>query len=141
MIERITQIIEWYASLKRDFHDVPQLMSARRTLVTSLAEMAVQVAILYEQRNGAEFQRKNAHSEILRREMSVEKTSAAAAKIIADNEVSAAMQREYDADSEYQKGRILYDAWKNVCDVMGQHISNLKAERTDDFRGSGSQQT
>ena len=141
MIERITQIVTWYQSLKRDFHDVAALVSARRSLACSLAEMAVQVAILYEQRNGAEFQRKNAHAEILRREMSVEKTSAAAAKIIADNEVSECFEREYQCDSEYQKAKILYDAWRNVCDVMNQHISSIKEERRLEFTNQGSQQT
>ena len=141
MIEQIQKIVEWYASISRDFRDVPKLMSARRRLVTLLAEMAVQLAILYEQRNGAEFRRKNAHAEILRREMSVEKTSAAAAKIIADNEISEVFEREYDADSEYQKAKILYDAWKNVCDVMMQHISMLKSEKVEEFKGIGSQQT
>lgn len=139
MIERIEKIIIWYGSISRDFRDVPQLMSARRTLVTSLAEMAVQIALLYEQRNGAEFQRKNAHSDILRREMGVEKTSAAAAKIIADNEIRECLEREYEADSEYQKARILYDAWKNVADTMMQHISLLKSEKSDEMRGIGSQ--
>ena len=141
MIERIQKIIEWYGSISRDFRDVPQLMSARRTLVTSLAEMAVQVALLYEQRNGAEFQRKNAHSEILRREMGIEKTSAAAAKIIADNEVGTLMEREFEADSEFQRAKILYDAWKNVADTMMQHISMLKTEKSDELRGVGSQST
>jgi len=141
MVERIQLIVEWYASINRDFRDVPQLMSARRKLVTSLAEMAIQVAILYEQRNGAEFHRKNAHSEILRREMGVEKTSAAAAKIIADNEVSEQMQREFEADSEFQKAKMLYDAWKNVADTMMQHISLLKSEKSEEMRGIGSQST
>lgn len=141
MIEQIQKIVEWYTSISRDFRDVPKLMSARRMLVTLLAEMAVQLAILYEQRNGAEFRRKNAHAEILRREMSVEKTSAAAAKIIADTEIKEVQETEYDADSEYQKAKILYDAWKNVCDVMMQHISMLKSEKVEDFRGTGSQQT
>lgn len=141
MIKQIQKTVEWYASISRDFRDVPKLMSARRLLVTLLAEMAVQLAILYEQRNGAEFRRKNAHAEILRREMSVEKTSAAAAKIIADNEIKEVQEIEYDADSEYQKAKILYDAWKNVCDVMMQHISMLKSEKVEDFRGTGPQQT
>lgn len=141
MIEQIQKTVEWYASISRDFRDVPKLMSARRLLVTLLAEMAVQLAILYEQRNGAEFRRKNAHAEILRREMSVEKTSAAAAKIIADTEIKEVQEIEYDADSEYQKAKILYDAWKNVCDVMMQHISMLKSEKVEDFRGTGPQQT
>jgi len=141
MIEQIQKIVEWYASISRDFRDVPKLMSARRLLVTLLAEMSVQLAILYEQRNGAEFRRKNAHAEILRREMSVEKTTAAAAKIIADTEVKECLEREYYADSEFQKAKILYDAWKNVCDVMMQHISLLKAEKVEEFKGIGSQQT
>lgn len=140
MVEQITKTVDWYKSLKRDFRDVPALMSARRLLACNLADMAIQMAILYEQRNGCEFQRKNAHAEILRREMGNPGTSAAAAKIIADNEISEVVEREYEADSEYQKAKILYDAWRNVCDVMNQHISNLKSERNAEFSGQGSQQ-
>lgn len=139
MIEEITKIVTWYKSVGRDFRDVNTLMSARRSLACNLGEMAIQLAILYEQRNGCEFQRKNAHSEALRREMSVEKTTVSAAKIIADSEVKECLEREYEADSEYQKAKILYDAWKNVCDVMNQHVSSLKEEKRLEFSGQGSQ--
>lgn len=137
MVNKIAQIIEWYAGLPRDFHDVTALMYARSRLSCHLAEMAAQVAKLHTQKNGAEFQRKADHSRILRSEMSVEKTSAAAAKIIADNETTEQMRREFEADSEYQAARVLYDAWRNVCDVMSQHISNLKSEKNAELRGQG----
>lgn len=139
MIEQIQKIVSWYSRQSRDFNDVPVLMNARAKLSTLLAEMAGQVVALYAQKNGAEFQRKAAHAEALRREMSVEKTSAAAAKIVADSDVRTELEREYEADSEYQRARLLYDAYRNVCDVMSQHISNLKSEKRNEFTGQGSQ--
>jgi hypothetical protein len=139
MIHLIDKIVKWYADCPKDYADVQSLMYARQKLSCHLAEMAAQVTQLQAQRNGAEFQRKAAHAEILRREMSVEKTTAAAAKIIADNEVRPEMEREMECDSEYQKARLLYDAYRNVCDVMNQHISCLKAEKRNEFIGSGSQ--
>lgn len=139
LVENIESITTWYKGLKRDFTGVSDLMYARQRLATLLADMAVQMAALIEQRNGCEFQRKAAHAEILRREMGVQGTSAAAAKIIADNEIAPMMEREARAETEYQKARLLYDAWRNVCDTMSQHISNLKSERSAEHSGRGSQ--
>lgn len=141
MLTRIQKIVTWYSKLPRDFADVGLLMHARARLSTYLAEMAMQVTQLYAQKNGAEFQRKAAHAEALRAAMGIEKTSAAAAKVIADSETMDAVQREYDADAEHQAAKMLYDAFRNVCDVMNQHISNLKSEKRNEFTNTGSQNT
>jgi len=141
MIEEIEKTVMWYSTIPRDFCDVHTLMSARRKLSCLLASVASELAALYAQKNGTEFLRKARHSEVLRREMGVEKTTAAAARIIADNEIIIEQEREFTADSEYKRAAILYDAWRNVCDTMSQHISNLKAERGAEMRGIGGQTT
>ena len=71
-------------------------------------------------------------------EMSL-KSTAAAAKILADNAVLNELESEAAAESEYQKSRLLYDAFRNVCDVMSQHISVLRNERSEEMRGKGGQ--
>ena len=101
--------------------------------------MAGQVAQLYQQKTATEFQRKTAHAEALRAAMSVDKTSAAAAKVIADSEVRNEFSREAEADAEYHRAKLLYDAYRNICDVMNQHISNLKGERRAEYAGQWSQ--
>ena len=141
LIENIETITTWYKGLKRDFTGVSDLMYARQQLSGLLADVAIQMAGLIEQRNGCEFQRKKEHAEILRREMANAGTSAAAAKVIADNEIAPLLERENQAETEYQKARLLYDAWRNICDVMSQHISNLKSERSAEQSGRGSQST
>ena len=139
LIANIEKITTWYKSLKRDFAGVNDLMYARQQLSGLLADVAIQIASLVEQRNGCEFQRKAAHAGILRREMANQGTSAAAAKIIADNEIADFLERECQAETEYQKARLLYDAWRNICDTMSQHISTLKQERSAEQSGRGSQ--
>ena len=139
MLENIQKIISWYALQKRDFCDINALTYARVQLATLLSEMAGQVAQLYEQKTATEFQRKTAHAEALRSAMSVDKTSAAAAKVIADSEVRNEFSREAEADAEYHRAKLLYDAYRNICDVMNQHISSIKEEKRLEFTGRGSQ--
>lgn len=138
-IAAIDRVSRWYAALPRDFNDVQHLMSARRSLACNLTLMASQIGQLYEQKNATETLRKAAHSEALREAMERPGTSAASAKIIADNAILNELARESQADTEYRRGWILYESWKNICDVMSQHISNLKAERHSEFTGQGSQ--
>jgi len=135
----IQSTVIWYSKLQRDFNDVQRLMSARRSISCNLALMASQIGQLYEQKNATETMRKAAHSEALREAMEKQGTSAAQAKIMADNAILNELARESQADTEYRRGWILYEAWKNVCDVMSQHVSNLKAERHSEYTGQGSQ--
>ena len=138
-VAAISRVVDWYYKLPRDFADVAHLMSARRSLSCNLALMASQIGQLYEQKNATETLRKAAHSEALRDAMEKPGTSAASAKIIADNSILNELARESQADTEYRRGWILYESWKNVCDVMSQHVSNLKAERHSEYTGQGSQ--
>ena len=62
LISKIEKITTWYKSLKRDFSGVSDLMYARQQLSGLLADFAIQIASLVEQRNGCEFQRKTAHA-------------------------------------------------------------------------------
>lgn len=139
MLTRIQKIVSWYSRIPQDFSDVGMLMHARSRMATYLAEFAMQVTTLYAQKNGTEFQRKAAHADALRGAMGVAGTSAAAAKVIADSDTMDAVQREYEADAEYQAAKMLYDAYRNVCDVLSQHISNLKSEKRNEFTNQGSQ--
>lgn len=139
MLDNIQKIISWYALQKRDFCDIGALTYARVQLATLLSEMAGQVAQLYHQKTATEFQRKSAHAEAVRAAMGVEKTSAAAAKVIADSEVKDAFEREAEADAEYHRAKLLYDSYRNICDVMNQHISSMKSERRAEYAGQGSQ--
>lgn len=138
-LSAISRVATWYAALQRDFSDVAHLMSARRSLACNLSLMASQVGTLYEQKNATETLRKAAHSEALREAMEKPGMSAAQGKIIADNAILNEIARESAADTEYRRAWILYESWKNVCDVMSQHISNLKAERHSEYTGQGSQ--
>lgn len=138
-IAAIDRVVRWYATIPRDFSDVSWLMSARRSLACNLSLMASQVGELYEQKNAMETIRKVAHSEALRGAMERPGMSAAQAKILADNAILEEIARESHADTEYRRGWILYESWKNVCDVMSQHVSNLKAERHSEYTGQGSQ--
>ena len=138
-LSAIARVVTWYSNIPRDFSDVSHLMSARRSLACNLALMASQVGQLYEQKNATETLRKAAHASRMIEEIKGG-TSAAAAKVIADSETTNELARELQSDSEYRRTYILYESWKNVCDVMSQHISNLKAERNNEFTGQGSQQ-
>ena len=57
LISKIEKITTWYKSLKRNFSGVSDLMYARQQLSGLLADFAIQIASLVEQRNGCEFQR------------------------------------------------------------------------------------
>lgn len=138
-LSAISRVVTWYAGIQRDFADVGHLMSARRSLACNLSLMASQVGELYEQKNATETLRKAAHASRMSEEIKGG-TSAAAAKVVADSETLNELARELQSDSEYRRSYILYESWKNVCDVMSQHISNLKAERQSEFIGQGSQQ-
>lgn len=138
LMSGIDKIVTWYSRQPRDFSDINTLMAARQKLACLLAEMAAQLKDLYQQKCATEFQRKAAYSRFISEEMSVEKTSAAAAKILADAKIEEYLEREYQAEAEYKGSWILYDAYRNVCDTMNQHISNLKQERSRDLSGQGS---
>lgn len=138
MTPEITKIVTWYTRQPRDFNDITTLMTARQKLACLLAEMAGQLKELYQQKCATEFQRKAAYSRFISEEMSVEKTSAAAAKILADAKIEEYLEREYQAEAEYKGSWLLYDAYMNVCDTMNQHISNLKQERSRELSGQGS---
>lgn len=139
-IAAIFRVVNWYAEIPRDFSDVAWLMSARRSLACNLALMASQVGQLYEQKNATETMRRAAHATILREEIDKAGTSAASTKITADSAILNELARETAADTEYRRAWILYESWKNICDCMSQHVSNLKSERHAEYTGQGSQQ-
>jgi len=133
----IEKIVTWYAQLPRDFSGVSDLMRARSMLATHLSFMAGFVADLNTQYKTAEFRRKAAFSESMRQHMAVDKTSAAAAKMLAENDTLAKLETETATECEYQRAKLLYDAWRNVCDTLSQHISNLKMEKNADLKNMG----
>ena len=138
MIPKIEKIVNWYARLPADYRDVNGLMTVRVRLSALLCQFAQDLTALNDQKQRTEFQRKAAYSRAIMHEMSM-KSTAAAAKILADNAVLNELESEAVAESEYQKARLLYDAFRNVCDVMSQHISVLRNERSEEMRGKGGQ--
>lgn len=125
----IRRTIEWYSGLSRDFSDIDTPMSARRRLSTALFALAIELGEAKKEANRTEFQRRAAHARTIKRISEAGKTSMALAETLAQNETEQQRSDELATDALYTALKLLYDAAMNVCDVMGQHISNLKAEK------------
>lgn len=136
----ISATIAWYRKLPRDFNDINLLMNARRSLSTMLYEVAGILAEYARDKIAAEHVRKAFEAEKFaelrdKAEKPITSQIEAAVKALS----VSYCQREADTEAEYQAAKIVYDAAKNVCDVMTQHIANLKSEKRDEMIGVGSQ--
>ena len=136
--ELITDAVQWYGSIPRDFADVDLLLRTQREFARRLYMFALEVGMLYKNRNRTEFQRK-AEFARLRKGYIVPLGSVAKAESEALVEVEALLDIEQQADGEYVAAKLLLDHARDVLQSMVQHISNLKAEKRSEMSGTGSQ--
>lgn len=136
--ELITDAVQWYGSIGRDFSDVDLLLRNQREFARRLYLFALEVGALYKNRNRTEFQRKAAFAR-LRKEKIVPLGSVAKAESEALVEVEDLLDIEQQADSEYMAAKLLLDHARDVLQSMVQHISSLKTEKRAEMFGTGSQ--
>lgn len=139
-LKTISNTISWYDRLPRDFSDIETLISARRKLSTSLFKVAQNLATLGVEKSNAEHSRKAFEARRRHELMNAEtKPVKSHIDVQVSNEAEAYLNAENAAESEYQALRIMYSAALNVCDVMNQHIANLRSEKSRELSGIGSQ--
>lgn len=139
VLSEIQSIVIEYLQLSADSLDIDSLMNGRRQLACQISFWAQHVGELYKQKNHMELRRKAKIATVVdekRRNEGAKVTEAGrAAELAAVGELKA----ELDADAEYKAANLLLESWGNVLDVMGQHISNLKLEKSKILNGTGSQ--
>lgn len=139
-LEKIEKAIAWYQSIPADFNDIDMLLNCRRKLSTRLFELSIQLASLGRQRNAAEHARKSFEAR-RRYELTSAEEKPVQAKIAAQvtSEAASLFASESISDAEYTAAKLIYQAAMNVCDVMNQHIANLRSEKSREMINSASQ--
>lgn len=137
---QIEKVLTWYDRLPADFNDVDLLIDARRKLSTRLYQFACVLADLSKDKISSEHRRKafeaRRKAELI---ASTEKPVLSQIEAIVQSEAEGLKEAEAAAEAEFQAARIIYSAAQTVCDVMNQHIANLRAERHRDLISAGSQ--
>lgn len=137
-VDNIASIVAWYARIRPDFTDIDLLMNARRKLSTRLFELAMQVQALNREFSGAKYR-----LEIFEMRRFQELRAEAQGRFIATHaeaqvkcESAELQEQEMQAETALQSAKIIYSSGMNVCDVMSQHISNLKMEKQSEMKHS-----
>lgn len=137
--ELITDIIREYYKTAKNNPEIEGVMQMRIRLATLKYGLAAEVAGLYEEKNGTEFRRKAAFMARRADLMQTDGTSGAKAEAIAQAETVELLKQESIADAAYKAANLVLESAKDVLDVMGQHIANLRQERKEEMTGTGSQ--
>ena len=142
-LQNIQKAVSWYDRLPADFNDIQMLLNARRLLSTRLFQLAGYLADQSRDKIAAEHVRKSFEARRFAEIKSTSEGKVIAAHIDAQvrSEAVEYAQKEAQAEADYTALKIIYSAAQNVCDVMSQHISNLKQERFSESVGAGSQAT
>jgi hypothetical protein len=140
LADRITDLIRAYHKLPTATPDVDRLLDLRRQLATLKFGFAVEVGQLYQERNGAEFRRKAEFARI-KADHIAGGDSAAKAEAAAEIAIEELRKEESHADAMYRGAYLIHDAAKDVLDVLGQHVANVRQEKRAETTGQGSQTT
>lgn len=139
-LEKIQAAVSWYATVPPDYHDIGQLMEARRRLACHLFSFAIEISGLNKEKNRTEYLRKAKFARVVNEALKASGgKNVASAQQEADFQVTEERAAESLAEAIYFSSRLIYDAGTNVLDTMNQHISNLKKERQNEYTGQGSQ--
>ena len=140
-IKEIEKAVRWYDKIPGDFNNISLLVNARRALSTRLFAFGTHLARLRTEKGATELRRK-----AFENRRRYELKQAIEGKIIASHieaqvlsESVEHLENEQLADAEFAAARIIYDSAMNVCDVMNQHIANLRSEKSMEMHGQGSQ--
>lgn len=137
IVERITDLVrDFYRSGKN--MTAPELIDLRRRLASLKYAFALEVSAYLQDRNDTEFRRKSKFARI-RKEVIDGGESAAKAEIKAHAECNEELKAESGADAVYRSAALIFDSVKDVLDAIGQQVANMRQERMEEMRGTGSQ--
>jgi len=147
-LQEVEKIVRWYkASLKKDgwsTTDIDALMYAAGKLASHLYYLAQEVGNANEQQNTAKYLR-DSTAENYKYEMTRQAIDRGEKPVISQIEtavnvkITALIEQRLNAESVYEKIKLLYYAACNVHDQMRQDISMLKMEKGQEYNGTGSQ--
>ena len=140
-LRSIQKTIEWYDTLPAGFIDIELLINARRLLSTRLYKFAGHLAEFNRDKIAAEHVRKSfeasKRAELMK--SSEGKPIASHVEAMVQKECIPYRQKETEFEQDFSSAKIIYQAAMNVCDVMNQHIANLRGEKNRETINQGSQ--
>ena len=128
LTDNVTEVVEWYKKLPKDYSNIEDLMYARKKLSTYQFTMAVELGKLRQNWKECEVA-----TEIIRRQKAVEciEEGLAMTKVVEISKAEALLmfEAEKNADAEYHSMKFLIYATQEVNNTMMQHVSQLKIEQ------------
>jgi hypothetical protein len=139
ILNYIQKTVGWYDKIPAGYNDIDMLINARRVLSTRLFQFAGIMADLRRNKGATELRRKAFEN---RRRYELKQSTEGkpiASHIEAQvlSESAEFLEAEFIAESEFAAAKLIFDSAMNICDVMNQHIANLRGEKSREMINQG----